>query len=265
MRRVVLLLVLLALGGVAFAQYRFREDYNPLPPEMRWEVEPKVKKDVFTFVRIRYSSYGRRGGEAWRTDHPHSDYNFSFRLQQLTALKVNPEPVILEITDPELFNYPWIYMIEPGSLVFSDEEVAALRRYLLAGGFMMVDDFWGDREYQNFYEEIKRVFPEREPEEIPIEHPIFSCVFPLKTKPQVPSIHAWLRSGQSFERWGDGDTPYYKGIFDDKGRLMVIVCHNTDLGDGWEREGESAEYFRQFSEKQAYPMGINIVFYAMTH
>ena len=268
MRRVVLLLVLVGATSMVVAQYYDRwgrRNRNPLPAEMQWEVEPNFKRDVFTFVRIQYGSYGRRGG--WDTDFPDSDYNFSFRLQQLTALKVNPQPVILQLTDPELFSYPWIYIIEPGRLAFSSEEVVALRRYLLTGGFLMVDDFWGEDEYENFYNEIKRVFPEREPEELPVEHPIFSCVFPLNAKPQVPNIrvgHDSQYTGVTWERW-DAQTPHYKGIFDDKGRLMVIICHNTDLGDGWEREGDDPWYFEEFAEKRAYPLGINIIFYAMTH
>lgn len=131
----------------------------------------------------------------------------------------------------------------------------------------MVDDFWGEDEYANFYGEIKRVFPDKEPQELPLEHPIFHCVYDLKEKPQVPSIHSAMRgrdSGITWERW-DAKEPHYKGIVDDKNRLMVIICHNTDLGDGWEREGEDEWYFREFAEKKSYPLGINIVFYAMTH
>ena len=271
MRRALVILLLLCVVGT-YAQFRSRRwrsgpDANPLPPEMQWEVNPLFKKDVFTFVRLEYDSYGRRGRGDWATDYPDSDYNFSFRLQQVTSLKVNPEPLILRITDPRLFQYPWVYMIEPGGLVFSEEEVVTLRRYLLSGGFMMVDDFWGEDEYQNLYEQMKRVFPEREPQELPITHPVFHCVLPLKEKPQVPNIGTGMQSeytGVTWERW-DAQTPHYKGIFDDKGRMMVIICHNTDLGDGWEREGESEYYFRTFSEAKAYPLGINIVFYAMTH
>lgn len=272
MRRALAILLLLCVVA-SYAQYRrgFRPQENPIPPELQWEVNPLFEKDVFTFVRLQYDSYGGRGrgwgGGQWATDYPDCDYNFSYRLQQVTSLKVNPEPVIIRITDPELFRYPWVYMIEPGRMILSEEEVVTLRRYLLSGGFLMVDDFWGEDEWQNFYEQIKRVFPEREPEELPITHPIFSCVLPLKEKPQIPNIGQGVQSqydGITWERW-DAQTPHYKGIFDDKGRMMAIICHNTDLGDGWEREGESEYYFRTFSEAKAYPLGINIVFYAMTH
>ncbi|MBM84362.1 MAG: transmembrane prediction [Planctomycetaceae bacterium] len=230
-----------------------------------WAVDPEFKDDVFTFVRVRYSSYRR--GNAWRTDYPDSDLNFSYRLQQLTSMKVDPDGLILDLTDPELFNYPFLYMIEPGGLSFNEDEVTALRKYLLNGGFLMVDDFWGENEWHNFYYEIKRVFPNREPIELPPEHPIFHAVYDLKEKPQIPSIGAaqWGRTqGITWER-DDAREVHYKGIFDDKGRMMAIICHNTDLGDGWEREGEDPWYFREFSEKKAYPLGINIVFYAMTH
>lgn len=230
-----------------------------------WDVDPHFKHDVFTFVRIKYNSFGRWG--RWATDYPDSDLNFPFRLQQLTSMKVDPNGRVLEITDPEFFDYPWAYMIEPGDLQFTAEEVTTLRRWLLNGGFLMVDDFWGEHEWENFYNEIRRVFPDREPIELPLDHPVFHCVYDLKEKPQIPSIGAFQAGrsrGITWER-EDAREVHYKGIFDDKGRMMVIICHNTDLGDGWEREGEDRDYFREMSEAKAYPLGINIVFYSMTH
>ena len=278
LRTLVVLFALLSVAGAVVAQYRGssgwggRRGYRQpeIDPSDRrgvpnWEVDPNFKSDVFTFVRVRYSSYGR--GWGWSTDYPDSDLNFPFRLQQLTSMKVDPQPKIVELTDDVLFDYPFIYIIEPGGLTFSEEEVVALRRYLLNGGFLMVDDFWGEDEWDNFRQEIKRVFPDREPVELPLEHPIFHCVYDLKEKPQVPSINVAQRfrgSGITWER-SDAREPHYRALFDDKGRMMAIICHNTDLGDGWEREGEDEWYFREFSEKKAYPMGINIVFYAMTH
>ena len=238
-----------------------------------WTNAPAFKKDVFTFVRIKYSVDGKYGfggtEERWRIDAPDSDLNFSYRLQQMTSIKVDPNGRFLEITNKDLFNYPFIYIVEPGRLTFTDQEVPILRRYLLNGGFLMCDDFWGDREWNNFAQELKRVFPDRELQELPLEHPIFSCVFPLKEKPQVPGIPWFVKYGMTYEserKHGPGVTPaHYRAIFDDKGRIMVICCHNTDLGDGWEREGENEAYFKQFSERLAYPMGINIVYWAMTH
>jgi len=250
---------------------RFRGPSSDRGDVPEWSNEPGFEKDTFVFTRVQYDSGGRgrgwgRGGGDWATDYRDADLNFSYRLQQLTAMKVDPEGKVLRLTDLDLFNHPFLYMTETGGLRFDDDEVKALRRYLLSGGFLMVDDFWGEAQYQNFYDEIKRVFPEREPQELPLEHPIFHCVFDLKEKPQVPNFRTGEESQYTGVTWeGDGRTPHYRGIFDDKGRMMVIICHNTDLGDGWEREGVYEYYFREFSEKKAYPLGINIVFYAMTH
>jgi hypothetical protein len=275
-RRLVIVVVLLLLvSSAALAQRRrgrgrYREAELPRAGVPEWSNAKGFERDVFTFVRVRYGSYGGYGGwggGGWQTDFPDSDFNFSFRLQQLTALKVNPDPIFLDLTDERLFDYPFLYMIEPGRLYFEDAEVLALRKYCQQGGFLMVDDFWGEDEWENFREQLKRVFPDREAEELPLEHEIFHCVYDLKEKPQVPSIHhaQGLRgTGITWERH-DAQTPHYKAIHDDKGRIMVLVCHNTDLGDGWEREGEDEWYFREFAEKKSYPMGINIVFYAMTH
>lgn len=264
-------LVATLLQGVAIAQRGWRRQRMIDPSNVdrgdvpNWENNQAFKHDVFTFVRVKYTSGrgGWYGWGRWATDYNASDLNFSFRLHELTSLEVDPNGKVLELTDDAIFDYPFLYLIEPGDMMLMEEEVAGLRRYLLNGGFLMVDDFWGEAEWVNFYQQFKRVFPDREPVELPLEHEIFHCVYDLKQKPQIPSIHAWL-SGQTTERW-DAQEPHYRGVFDDHGRMMAIICHNTDLGDGWEREGENADYFREMSEKWAYPLGINIVTYAMTH
>ncbi len=205
----------------------------------RLEIEPRFSEDVFTFVRIKYDSHGYRGGRGggWATDFRDSDLNFSLRLQQLTTLKVNPEPIVLELTDPRLFDYPFIYIIEPGALTFSPEEVKALRRYCLHGGFLMVDDFWGDEEYENLHQELKLVFPDREPAKFHSSMK-FSIAFISRRKPQLPSIHARWPSVVIPARSLNADmdriqsVPHYRAIYDDAGRIMVFICHNTDLGDG---------------------------------
>jgi hypothetical protein len=257
------------------AQENARElDFNSQPtPE--WTNDPKFSKDVFTFVRLKYKVDGTYGfghthpARRWSIDAPDSDLNFSFRLQQITSLKVNPVGRFLEITDKELFDYPFVYIVEPGRLTFTEEEVPILRRYLLNGGFLMFDDFWGDRDWNVVSTEMKRVFPDRPPIDLELDHNIFHCVFDLKEKPQVPGIQTGRRSertGQTWEYHGPGsEEVHYRAILDDKDRIMVLFCHNNDLGDGWEREGEDEYYFREFAEKKAYPMGINIVFYVMTH
>ncbi|KAA5545864.1 DUF4159 domain-containing protein [Roseiconus nitratireducens] len=276
-RKKLLAVTLLLLAGVgvsqlALAQWGRRGRGRSIEEDRRgvpmWEVDRRFPGDLFTFARVRYDSYyGRGGGGGWSTDYPDSDLNFSLRLQQLTTIKVDPVPVIVELTDPKLRDYPFLYMIEPGGLVFSEQETVALRDYCLSGGFLMVDDFWGDSQYQNLEYELSRVFPDRKPFEVPLEHEIFHNVYDLKEKPQVPAINA-AASGVSWEWSRDGsDTsvPHFRAITDDEDRIMVFICHNTDLGDGWEREGENEQYFREYSVKKAYPMGINIVTYAMTH
>jgi hypothetical protein len=261
-----LALVLLLGAGWASAQWgRSRRgvaasESSIAPPGYVWEGSKEQPEDVFTFVRLRYGSWRH----SWDTDWPDADLNLSFRLQQLTSLKVQPQGKIIDVTDEQLRDYPFVYMVEPGGLDLSDAEVAALRRYLLGGGFLMADDFWGEEEWGTFYRQMKRVFPDRETQDVELDHPIFHAVFDLKEKPQMPSINVWRSTGLTYERQ-DAKQPHYRAIYDDKGRMMVFACHNTDLGDGWEREGEDPRYFRTFSEKQAYPMAINVIFYAMTH
>ena len=271
--RWLMLVCLLTLGMATIAtgyQRRWRQDWRSVGRQgvPTWEVEKPFAKDVFTFARVKYNSRGYR--DRWAIDFRDSDLNFSLRLQQLTTIKVNPEPVVVELTDPKLFDFPFLYMIEPGELFFAPEEAKALRQYLLNGGFMMVDDFWGDEEYANFANEMKLVFPELEPEVVPLEHDIFQCVYPLKEKPQIPSVGIAQRGapyGITWEsRYGSDTTKAnYRAIYDKSGRIMVFICHNTDLGDGWEQEGVDPWYFENFSVKKAYPMGINIATYAMTH
>lgn len=232
---------------------------------------PAIVPDSFVFCRVRYRSRSPRS--TWDVDWPDSDRNFSERLSELTSITVPRDPdgvplhTVVDLADREgLFRQPMLYMIEVGYLWLTPEDSTNLRDYLLHGGFLLVDDFWGEAEWANWEREIAKALP---PEaypmvDLPLEHEIFHIVFELKEKPQVPSIHTWLRTGQTYER-PDALEPHYRGIYDGEGRLMVVIAHNTDLGDGWEREGESEEYFREFSARKAYPLGINIVVYAMTH
>ncbi len=270
------LLVLLAVAELAVGQARRRGSRRPVETDRydipRWDLHPTMPKDVFTFARVEYTSNrrGRRWGGGWATDYRDADLNFSYRLNEMTALKTDPEGTVIRLTDPALFDLPFIYIVEPGTLVFGEEEVVVLRNYLLSGGFLMVDDFWGDDEWGNFEREIKRVFPQRPIDDLPPEHEIFHLVFNLPPSPQIPNIQQGWESQFTGVTWEpDKDpgarVPHHRAIFDDQHRPMVIICHNTDLGDGWEREGENEYYFGEFSEKIAYPLGINILFYAMTH
>lgn len=233
-----------------------------------WTLDKGFEEDVFTFARIQYDSMQYRPGRQWDNDFPDCDWNFSARLQELTSMKVDPNGKVLRFTDPDLCDYPFIFMSNVNEMILSRQDAEALRNYLLHGGFMMADDFWAPGGWRHVYSEMKRVFPDREPRELGPEHEIFHLVYDLKGVPQVPSIRAWQR-GQTFEYWhGDpeGDeAPHFWGFFDDSNRLMALLCHNNDIGDGWEREGESPEYFKEYSVRVSYPLGINIVTYAMTH
>lgn len=240
-----------------------------------WTNPKGFEKDAFTFVRIRYASGGFGGfggfrrGNRWATDTPDSDLNLSYRLQQMTSMKVDPDGRFLRLTDPELVDYPFVYIVEPGALFLNEAEVAALRKYLLNGGFLMLDDFWGEAEWANMEHELKKVFPERNFTELSLDHPLYHCVFEIKSKGQVPNVGLGVQSEYDPEHrtWEreDAREVHHRAIFDDKGRMMVLATHNTDNGDGWEREGESDYYFHNFSEKISYPLGINIIFYVMTH
>lgn len=294
----VLLLALALLGCVVWAVEQGREGQGGRPTQFgvkdgsvpedprdtrrgqeegypTWPVSKELPNDTFTFARIRYNSMshgGRgwgRGNRKWSTDYPDSDMNMSYRLQQLTSLQVNPNGAIVDI-DPEQFrHFPFLYMIEVGDIDITDDEAKTMREYMLNGGFIMVDDFWGTREWDNFEVALKQIFPDRKLEEIPLEHEIFHMVFPIKVKPQIPHIRFAeyvINQGITYEFDKPGsEHVHYRGYFDDKRRLMMVICWNTDTGEGWEQEGSDPWYFREFSEKYAYPLGINIIFYALTH
>jgi hypothetical protein len=246
-----------------------------------WTNAPGFEKDVFTFVRIIRDRVpaAPRGSGQWITDFPDSDLNFSFRLQQVTTIRTDPDGRTLRLTNPDLFNYPWIYMVEPGSLLLRDEEVPILRKYLLNGGVLWADDFWGGLEWKQFADQIKRALPEREFVELPMDHPIFHCVFDIKVpknKLQTPAEDVAIRrhsTDYTYEDFHDNENGgpdqcrdmHVRAILDDKGRIMVLATHNCDNGDSWEREGEDEWFFHEFSEKRGYPLGINAIFYLMTH
>lgn len=235
-----------------------------------WTNAPGFEHDVFTFTRIIYKFNRGRGPTwlGWVNDYPDSDLNLSYRLQQLTSIRADPDGRVLKLTNEDLFRYPFIYMVKPGRMILRDEEIAPLRQYLMSGGALMADDFWGAREWDNFAQQIGRVLTNKAWVELPMEHPIFHCVVDLKNdknKLQVPSIHIWERGGRSFRGGEDAQDMHVRAWLDEKKRIMVIATHNTDNGDGWEREGENEEYFHKFSETRAYPLAMNIIFYLMTH
>ena len=233
----------------------------------RWEQPRDFPGDLFTFVRLRYRSTHNHFRTHWSGDYPSADLNFSYRLQQLTSLEVSPDGLVFDITDERLLDYPFVFMSSPGKMYLDSREVESLRSYLTNGGFLMVDDFWGREYLENVMAELSKVLPGVTPVDLPLSHPIFHMVYRLQEKPQVPSINAW-NQGLKIEPWhGDmsDPAPHFLAYHDANGKVMILLCHNNDLADGWEREGENQEYFKQFSERWSYPMGINIVIYAMTH
>lgn len=239
---------------------------DPLPVAIKKLEELRLKHQSFTFVRIKYSGVRGRVG-SWYTDFPDADLNFTKQLQKVTGMKCETNGLVLDLTDPKLKQQPFIYIAEGGQMHLEDDEVKSLRDYLLGGGFLMVDDFWGEAEWASLAGELRRVFPDREPVDLPLNHDVFRCFYEIQERPQVPNVMLGTQSqftGVTWER-EDAKEPHYRGLVDDSGRLMAILCHNTDLGDGWERAGESAYYAREFSFKRAYPMGTNIVVYALSH
>lgn len=234
-----------------------------------WTNAPGFEHDVLTFARIRYDRTGYGWGGGWATDLPDSDLNLSFRLQQLTSMKVDPDARWFRLTAPDLRHYPFIYIVEPGGLSLSSPEILALREYLHNGGFLWLDDFWGEEEWENCADVMSQVLPNRAFTELSLDHPLYRCVFDIKAKYQVPAVNVGSASRYTGVTWesrpSDTRQVHHRAIFDERDRLMVLATHNTDNGDGWEREGEDDYYFREFSEKTAYPLAINVLYYIMTH
>jgi hypothetical protein len=227
---------------------------------------------AFNFCRLMFSS-NRREKRGWSTDYPGADINFSVRLGELTRTRItkqkdgDPEYVTVAATDAALFQCPFILVEDGGSARFSDQEVLRLRQYLEKGGFIFASDYWGTLAGEQWDEEIGRVLP---PETYPIidlpnTHPIWNSMYSVKEVRQMASIQYWLRSGGGIsERGSDSETVHVKGIADAHGRLMVVMIHNSDIPDGWEREAADPQYFYQFSP-DAYAVGMNVVLYALTH
>lgn len=255
-------------GGGGNLNTQFRGDPRRGVPE--WNLDEGFHEDAFSFVRLQYRSAGRGG---WRVDYPGADLNLSYRLHRLSSMRVSPEPLAITLDDPRLFEYPFLFMTDPRSIALSAAEVEIFRRYLLGGGFVLVDDFWGKKMWDHLTSEMAKVFPDREPVSLPLEHTIFHQPYHLPYKPQVPSedsAHATKDQPDPYRTWeyeiDEEPRPVeYRAYLDDKGRVMMLIGWNTDLSDGWEEEGISEWFFKEYSEKLAYPMGINIVFYAMTH
>jgi hypothetical protein len=221
-----------------------------------------VADTEFQFVRLSYTGntwrFGGRGG--WLTDWPEAEQHLMRGVRRLTRIDAAEEGQYLSLMDDSLFDYPWIYAVEVGTWVLSDQEAARLRDYLLRGGFLVVDDFHGSLQWAGFVQSMHRVFPDRAIVDIPHDDALFHVAYDLDEHIQIPGIQS-LYSGLTYE--SDGFTPQWRGIYDDDGRLMVVINFNMDLGDAWEH-ADVPEYALQYTTR-AYKYAINYILYAMTH
>jgi Domain of unknown function (DUF4159) len=224
----------------------------------------------FTFVRTIYESpmrgYGRRGygygGGTWTTDYPEADNNFIVGLREWagTNLKIAPRPEALEILDDRIFDYPIIYVVEPGFMELSTEQAARLREYIMRGGFIFLDDFWGEYEWENVQDQFHKILPEYEIKDLPLSHPIFHSYLDVEEVVQVPNVYNAQR-GITSEK--GGIVPHYMGVENKNGRMVAFLARNCDLGDAWEWINDPA-YPVKYG-LPAYKVGINVVIYAMSH
>ncbi|HEX5108355.1 MAG TPA: DUF4159 domain-containing protein [Vicinamibacterales bacterium] len=221
----------------------------------------------FHFCRVVFD------GGSWSVDWPRADINLSIRLSELTKTTVSqsdggePNHLLVRLTDPEMFSCPFIMMTEVGRAYFSPEEAARLRDYLLKGGFLWADDFWGTDAWEWWEEQFSQVLP---PQDYPIvdldpSHPLFRSHFVVKQAPQIASINFWYgNNGSTSERGADSAEVHVRAVLNRQGQIMALMTHNTDFGDSFEREGDDPTYFLNFSVP-GYAFGINTLLYAMTH
>jgi hypothetical protein len=258
-----------------FAQRQFREypgtEYSnfPIPPDYQ-------EKTEWAFARLMYPSaegvhgYGRRrrggrdwtqGRTDWTIDYPRSDRHLSLALRRLTRIHVRSVEQSVNLDDGnEVYHWPWLYAVEVGHWNLTDNQAKILREYLLRGGFFMCDDFHGDEEWNVFTASMNRVFPDRPIVEIPNTDPIFHMLYDLDDRYQVPG-YQYLRTGRIYEY--DGVVPHWRGIYDDRGRIMVAICFDMDLGDSWEH-ADDPEYEEKYSAL-GIRIGANYTVYSMTH
>ncbi len=228
------------------------------------EFQRPTANHEFYFTRAVYTSgrfgrYGRYG--RWATDYPKSDRQFMVGVKRLTFIDGYPMENPVRLDDPDLRRYPFLYALEVGSIALTPAEEDGLRRYLLAGGFLVIDDFWGTFQWANFEAQMRRILPDRPIVELPLTHEIFNAFYNIDELLQVPAVTNWMYNGRTWEQ--DGYVPHTRGIFDDEGRLMVVINWNTDLGDAW--EWAENPYYPLQRSTFAYEMGINFIVYAMSH
>ncbi len=233
-----------------------------------WSREGEITTDTnsyaeFAFTRIIFKSGYQPlpgpGNTAWR-DWPDSDMHFIRGVRRLTAVDIEDQSRALRLTDEDLFDRPWIYAVEVGTWLLGRAEADNLREYLLRGGFLVVDDFHGTVQWAGFMRSMEKVFPDRPIVDVSQDEAVMSMHFEVDHSEPIPGIMA-LRYGSTYEH--DGYKPTWKGIYDDDGRLMVIINFNVDMGDAWEMADES--WYPEKYTATAYRYGVNYVLYSMTH
>jgi hypothetical protein len=272
MRTFALLLVVfaLAIADGAAQQPRFRGGRGRFSQSFSTEL---TYDGGFNFCRIMFRGSSHGDGGNWSVDYPKADVNLSFRLSELTTTTVSrggPDEfnhVVLRLTDPQMNKCPFVMMTEVGSTYFDEEEAAHLRDYLLRGGFLWADDFWGEYAWEVWESELRKVLPSSAFPivDLPLDHQLFHTLYDVKKFPQIPSIGFFFGSGgRTSERGPDSAVPHARAIFDANGHMIVFMTHNTDFGDAFEREGENRDYFENFAA-DGYAVGINVIVYALTH
>jgi len=227
---------------------------------------------AFQYCRGIYQRHPQGDGGGWTTDYPQADENLPFRFSELTRASVSRDAngnfnhAIVGLGDAALYRCPILIMEEVGSLYLDEEDAAHLRDYLTKGGFLWVDDFWGSYAWTIFENEIRKALPSGEFPmiDLPIDHPLFHVLYDVKGVSQIPSINWWLSTGGTSERGADSQEPHARAILDDKQHVLVLITHNTDYGDAFEREGENRAYFEKFAGV-GYAFGINALVYGLSH
>jgi hypothetical protein len=270
-RRLILGLVLAGaialVAGEAFAQRGLGRYQGRI-------AEPADYDGSFHFCRgwFRNALNGDGGGGSWQADWPYADINLSIRLAELTKTTVSkdsagdPQPMVVRLSDPMLHQCGFVMMTEVGSIALDQAEIDNLRTYLQKGGFLWVDDFWGSYAWRFWENAIRKVFPAADYPitELTADHPMMNTQFQIKEVAQITNIGWWRGTGTTSERGADSPRANARIISDKNGRVMVLMTHNTDFGDAWEREGEDASFFYKFAA-DGYAFGINVVLYSMMH
>jgi hypothetical protein len=272
-RLAAILLIVLAAGLGAAEMRAAQGGFFRPSPQLAAPLRPKViTPGLFHFCRLRFRESPLGDGDGWFVDWPRADINLTMRLSQLTKTEIDhegeddPIPIVVGLTDEMLFDCPFLMMTEPGGASFSEEEATQLRAYLLKGGFLWADDFWGSRAWNWWANQLAQVLDRNDYPivDVPIDHPIFHTQFDVRTLPQIPNVGLWEYRHQTSERGADSAEPHARAILDRNGRIMVFMTHNTDFGDAFEREADAPDYFERFSVP-GYQVAVNILLYAMTH